>query len=59
MSYDPKCEELADLFLDESYTGKDREAIIHALAQTIQTGIEDFLEELHQEEVKEAEHAKS
>jgi hypothetical protein len=56
MTYDPKCEELAEFFLDESYVGKARNGIIHALAQTIQTSIEDFLEGLYQEEKKEMEY---
>jgi hypothetical protein len=56
MSYDPHCEELAELFLDDSYVGKDREGIIRALAQSIQTAIEDFLGGLCQEEEKEMEY---
>jgi hypothetical protein len=59
MSYDPRCESLANLFVDESYVGKVREGIVGALAQSIQTHIEDFLEGLRQDEAKEAEHVKS
>jgi hypothetical protein len=55
MSYDPHCEELAELFLDESYVGRDRKGIVHALAQTIQTSIEDFLKGLLEDEKKKME----
>jgi DNA-binding MarR family transcriptional regulator len=50
MSYDQKCEELADLFVDESYTGKGREKIVRTLAQSIQEHIEEWLEGFREEE---------
>jgi hypothetical protein len=50
MSYDPECEKLAELFVDESYTGKVRKKIVQTLAQSIQDHIEEWLEGFAEEE---------
>ena len=45
MSYDPKCYELADLFLqDEVYSRRDRAKLAHELAQGIQSYIGGWIE---------------
>jgi hypothetical protein len=44
MSYDPKCYDLAELFLDDEPSSPDRSRRTGELAQLIQTTIEDWLE---------------
>jgi hypothetical protein len=49
MSYDPKCHDLAAVFLLDAETADEAEykRAVHELAQHIQDAIEAFIEEWH------------